>query len=264
MRELLLQKSLHFSSEFLSVKFSALFLQGFGPPQKIHAQKFTPWEPVGHLQGSLRPSGPETPNKSEKSLPGPEGRAPESPEKVWKESRESGKSPEKVPKRLFRDFFQTLGGPGAGGFFQTFFRLFQTFFRLSGPEGPKDPCKWPTGSQFTPNIVGIPVQFHVFEPNLFHADFLLAGETNIVCSCSSGAFRKGPFSTMAGVPENRTSSSRLNTDQHYGRKGQLSNLMGPNSASWAVLPLGKPLQNSKEGPLERFLKDLSPNFLNVC
>ena len=41
------------------------------------------WEPVGHLQGSLGPSWPETPKKSEKSLPGsPAPGPPESLEKV--------------------------------------------------------------------------------------------------------------------------------------------------------------------------------------
>ena len=33
--------------------------------------KSSGWEPVGHLQGSLGPSGPETPKKSEKNLPEP-------------------------------------------------------------------------------------------------------------------------------------------------------------------------------------------------
>ena len=66
-----------------------------------------------------------TPRESGKSL-----------EKVWKKSR-------KGPERLFRDFFQTLGGPGAGGPG----RLFSDFFGVPGPEGPRDPCKWPTGSQ---------------------------------------------------------------------------------------------------------------------
>ena len=55
-------------------------------------------EPSGELQESLRPSGPEIPKKSEKSLPGPP--APGSP-KVWKKSR---KSPEQTFSRLFPDF----------------------------------------------------------------------------------------------------------------------------------------------------------------
>ena len=45
--------------------------------------------------------------------------------------------------RLFRDFFQILGGSGAAGPRDTFFRLFWGF----GPKGPRDPCKWSTGSQ---------------------------------------------------------------------------------------------------------------------
>ena len=98
----------------------------------------TLWEPVDHLQGSLGPSGPETPKKSEKSLP-------ESLEKVSKKSGESGKSLEKVPKDFFETFSRLSGGPGAGGPG----RLFSDFFGVSGLEGPRDPCKWSTGSQCT-------------------------------------------------------------------------------------------------------------------
>ena len=102
------------------------------------------WEPVDHLQGSLGPSGPETPKKSEKSLPGPPAPGPpESLEKVSKKSGESGKSLEKVPKDFFETFSRLSGGPGAGGPG----RLFSDFFGVSGPEGPRDPCKWSTGSQ---------------------------------------------------------------------------------------------------------------------
>ena len=112
------------------------------------------WEPVGHLQGSLGPSGPETPKKSEKSLPGLRPRDPpavwkksrkslESLEKVSKESGESGKSLEKVPKDFFETFPWLSGGPGAGGSWA----FSSDFFRVSGPEGQRDPCKWPTGSQ---------------------------------------------------------------------------------------------------------------------
>ena len=77
------------------------------------------WEPVDHLQGSLGPSGPETPKKAENSLP------PESGKSLSKKSGESGKSLEKVPKdfsRLFppgpdapRDFFGLFGVFGCGG-----------------------------------------------------------------------------------------------------------------------------------------------------
>ena len=102
------------------------------------------WEPVGHLQGSLGPSEPETPKMSEKSLQGPP--AP-GPPRVWKKSRKGlfGTFWRHFPDS--RDFFETFsrlsGGPGAGGPE----RLFSDFFGVSGPEGPRDPCKWPTGSQ---------------------------------------------------------------------------------------------------------------------
>ena len=77
------------------------------------------------------PPGPEPPKKSEKHLPGPpaQGR-PESLEKVSKKARESQKSPGRVPKRLFRDFFQTLGR-FLGRRPQ---RLFSDFFGASGPD----------------------------------------------------------------------------------------------------------------------------------
>ena len=69
------------------------------------------------------------------------------PEKVWKKSLgasapgasgESGKSLEKS----FRTFSRLF--PDSRDFSQTFFQIFSGF---SGPEGPRDPCKWPTGSQ---------------------------------------------------------------------------------------------------------------------
>ena len=101
-------------------------------------------EPVDHLQGSLGRSGTETPKSQKKvSL----GLQPRDPPRVWKKSRKSLSGP-------FRDFFQTL---------QTFSRLlpdsrgvpelqapgrhFSHFFGVSGPEGPRDPCKWSTRSQ---------------------------------------------------------------------------------------------------------------------
>ena len=83
------------------------------------------WEPVGHLQGSLGPSRPQTPTKSEKSLPGPPAPGP---------PRESGTSLEKVG----RVWKKSRKGPE---------RLFPDFVGVSGPEGPRDPCKWPTGPQ---------------------------------------------------------------------------------------------------------------------
>ena len=69
-----------------------------------NAESYQEWEPVDHLQGSLGPGGPK---KSQKSLPGPLARGPP---RVWKKSRKGLESLEKVPKRLFRDLFQTLGG----------------------------------------------------------------------------------------------------------------------------------------------------------
>ena len=90
------------------------------------------WRPVHHLQGSLGPSGPETPKKSEESL---RGLRPRGPPRVWEKSRKS----------LFGT--ETLSRPS------------QTFSRLSGgsratrprrlfSEG-RDPCKWSTGSQMS-------------------------------------------------------------------------------------------------------------------
>ena len=77
----------------------------------------TIWEPVGHLQGSLRPSGPETPKKSEKKSPGASG--PRTP-RVWKRSRKSPESLEIVSKRS-RETLGGVPGPEApGDFLQTF------------------------------------------------------------------------------------------------------------------------------------------------
>ena len=54
-----------------------------------------------------------------------------------KVSKKSGDSLKKVPKKLFRDFFQTRGRRPR--------ETFSDFFGISGPEGPRDPCKWSTG-----------------------------------------------------------------------------------------------------------------------
>ena len=95
------------------------------------------WEPVGHLQGSPRPSGPETPKKSEKDLPGPP--AP-GPPRVWKKS---GKSLEKVSKRSRENFFETLEAP------VDFFLVFSGFRARRARETPVD-------GQQVPNQKGVP------------------------------------------------------------------------------------------------------------
>ena len=92
------------------------------------------------LQESLGPSGPEIPKKSGKSLPGPP--AP-GPQKVWKKSRTDIFETFSRLFGLFRDFFQTFWGPGAGGPG----RLFPDFFGISGPEGLRDSCSSREGSQ---------------------------------------------------------------------------------------------------------------------
>ena len=74
--------------------------------------------------------------------PGPKPR--KSLKKVSGKSRESEKRFEKVPRRFFRDFFQSLRGPQGQRPLETFF---QTFVGSLGPKGPRDPCKWSTGSQ---------------------------------------------------------------------------------------------------------------------
>ena len=55
--------------------------------------------------------------------------------------------------RLFRDFFQILGGSGAAGPRDTFFGLSWGF----GPGGPRDPCKWSTGSQIYSTLSALEV-----------------------------------------------------------------------------------------------------------
>ena len=88
------------------------------------------WEPVDHLQGSLGPSEPKTPKKSEKkSLGASSPRTPESLEKV-----SSGKSLKKVPKDFFETFSRLSGGGSRG------WRPRETCFRLCwgfGPGGPE-------------------------------------------------------------------------------------------------------------------------------
>ena len=74
--------------------------------------------------GVLRPSGPKTAKKSQKSLPGPSG----------PESQKSPKKVETPPKmtlfgdfsgtlRPFRDFSETLGQKAQEDFFETFSRF---------------------------------------------------------------------------------------------------------------------------------------------
>ena len=77
------------------------------------------------LQGSLGPSGPETPGKkSEKSLPGPEAPGPpESLEKVWQKSRvwkKSRKGPDKTFSRLSPDSRGAPRPEAPGDFLQAF------------------------------------------------------------------------------------------------------------------------------------------------
>ena len=96
--------------------------------------------PLTICGGLSSPLGPKPPKKSKRSLPGPPAPGP---------SRESGKvsSLEKVSKRSRKTFLETFsrlsGGPRARGSG----RLFSDSFRVSGPEGPRDACKWSTGSQ---------------------------------------------------------------------------------------------------------------------
>ena len=133
------------------------------------------WEPAGHLQASLGPSGPETPKKSEKPpAPGP----PESLEKVSKKSGESGKSLNKVPK----------------DFFETFFRL----FGVSGLDGPRDPCEWPTGSQLLKD------KFAFFEA-IFSSKSPITERREAACTMptlarESRACFKHPFNWTGSVP----------------------------------------------------------------
>ena len=101
----------------------------------IRSPKDLNWEPVDHLQGSLAP-GPK-PRKSLKKVS--RGLWPRDPPRVWKKSRKSLESLEKVSKRSRKTFSRLF--PDSAG------RLFSDFFGVSGPEGPRDPCKWSTGSQ---------------------------------------------------------------------------------------------------------------------
>ena len=104
------------------VQMNLLMLGGFWgvdfPPLSV-------WGTVDHLQGSLGPSGGETPKKSEKSLPGPE----------------AAESLEKVSKNYFWDLFQTFSRlfPYSWGLPPR--RFFSDFFGVSG-----SPCRWSTGS----------------------------------------------------------------------------------------------------------------------
>ena len=127
--------------------FILFFFKQKRPPEKFTLKKFTSqnspfkiqprnreklftlhWEPVDHLQGSLGPSGPETPKKSEKKSPGASGPGtPRESGKSLEKSGESGKSLEKVPKDFFETFSRLSGGPGAGGPG----RLFSDFFGVS-------------------------------------------------------------------------------------------------------------------------------------
>ena len=74
----------------------------------------------------------------------------QNPENAWKKSPVAvgpQESLENVPKKSFRDLFETFsrlsGGPWAGGLLQTL----RLFFGVSAPEGPRDPCKWSRGSR---------------------------------------------------------------------------------------------------------------------
>ena len=88
-------------------------------------------------RGLLGPPGPETPKKSEKisRASGP----PRESEKVLKSSR-------KTFSRLFPDSWEGLRARGPE-------RFFSDSFGVSGPEGPREPCKWSTASQDSGSVL---------------------------------------------------------------------------------------------------------------
>ena len=105
------------------------------------------WGPARTSQGSLGSSGPEMPKSLEivswGLRPGTPKKSPKSSENIQKHSpdtfrRFSGDFPD-CP----RHFLETFSGPLAGGPG----RHFQHLFGISGPEGPRDPCKGRAGSQ---------------------------------------------------------------------------------------------------------------------
>ena len=98
----------------------------------------TQW-PFTGVSRALRARNREKVWKSPKKSPGPE-----SPKNVSKKSRESGESLEKVPKKLFPDFLPDSRKAWGRRLRETFL---SDFLGVSGPEGPRDPCKWSTGSQ---------------------------------------------------------------------------------------------------------------------
>ena len=102
----------------------------------------TGYDPNGHLQESPGRPGPKSPKSLKKVSPGLPARS------VQKESKSLKKVSE---KSLFDTFlrhfdstlFETFWTLRAGRPGETFLRLFGDF----GPGGPRDSCKWPSGSQ---------------------------------------------------------------------------------------------------------------------
>ena len=107
----------------------------------MHQTLGTRW-PFTGVSRALRAQNPEKVCRKSPGASGPG--APESLEKVSKKSFRDLFETFSRLSRLFPDFSQTLGGPRGRRLRETFSRLFRGH---SGPEGPSDPCKWPTGSQ---------------------------------------------------------------------------------------------------------------------
>ena len=84
----------------------------------------------GATEGAGRQRGGQRGREAGRGRGGQGGRAGKSLEK----SRASGKSLQKVPKRLFRDFFQTLEGPLGPEGARDFFQIFSGFWALRARE----------------------------------------------------------------------------------------------------------------------------------
>ena len=97
------------------------------------------WEPARPLQGSLA-SDPKCRKILENVSRGlRSGDTKKSPKTVWEVSRKCLES----VFGLFPDFLGSFSGSQAGGPG----RHSRDFFGISGPEGPRDPCKGRAGSQ---------------------------------------------------------------------------------------------------------------------
>ena len=119
----------------------------------------------------------------------------------------------KTFKRSSRDLFKTFSRLSHGGFFSD-------FFRVSGPEGPRDYCKWSTRSQHSsravPEYCWLSRLVSGMAPNQGPSAFSnhSTNRTPRVLLALPIGFRNGSESRPTGCPNRSSNRTRRHPDHH--------------------------------------------------